>query len=417
MINHVQFYYRCLKCSLVIIITVFLSSCEKNKDEKPTNFYLENYELLKTITIPSIQATMTLLTYTYPEAASLQSNINYDVQVYKINYKTHYKSEIISASGLICVPVANESFPLVSFQNGTNTVNTSAPSLNANDPSFLSLESFAGCGYIMIMPDYIGFGASSQLVHPYYVIEPTTNAIVDLIHATKEFLADGVVSAQLSNHTYLMGYSQGGWSTMCAFKRLETGNDTISVDATSCGAGAYNLINAADYIASQETYPSPLYLPYYIYSHEQYGTITDPLNLFFNEPYATIIPGLFDGQHNHGQINSELNDTISALLNSDFITALTSPDYNAGIYMNFKNDLIENSVDAWTLKGNLHLYHGNADDNVPVSESRNIYQEFLKLNPANKVDYLEFDGLNHETGVVPWGVKTLLWFNSLENKN
>lgn len=408
-----------IKYLAILNILFLLSSCQKDKDNviEPVNSYLIEYKFIKTLPVSSIKSTITLLSLSYPDAAPLNSTINYEVEVYRVTYKTHYKTEEITASGLICVPNSDEAFPLISFQNGTNTLKANAPSVNPNDPAFLFLESFAGSGYIMVIPDYIGFGASSQYLHPYYVIEPTTNAVVDLIHATKEFLNTGPVSAKLNSHNYLMGYSQGGWSTLCTFKYFETENDSITINAASCGAGAYDLINSASYIASQETFPSPLYLPYYIYSHQQYGTITDPLNLFFNEPYATRIPGLFDGMHSHGQINSELNDTISSLLKVEFISSLNNIETEAGIYSNIKADLIASSVEAWSIKGFLRFYHGNIDEDVSVSESRNINQAFQNLNSPGKVKYYELDGLNHDTGVIPWGVETFLWFNSLENIN
>lgn len=400
-----------------ILIVLVEFSCEKKENDTPTFSYIVNYEFIKTIPVSSIVTTLSLLSIQYPEASSLQSSAQYDVQVYKLTYKTHYKTEEINVSGLICIPNANEAFPLISFQNGTNTLNANAASMNPNSILFLYLESFAGCGYVLVIPDYIGFGASSQFVHPYYVNEPTTNAVVDLMKATKEFLSSDLVDARLNNNNYLMGYSQGGWSTLCTFKRLEEGTDSIPVMAASCGAGAYNLINAADYIASQVTYTSPLYLPYYIYSHQQYGSISESLNLFFNEPYASRIPGLFDGLHDDFQINSQLNDTISSLLKPEFISALTNPNIGADNYANFRSDLINNSVSAWAINGNLHFYHGNADDQVPVTESRNIYQDFLQLNSSDKVEYFEMDGFNHSTGSIPWGVKTIKWFISLENSN
>jgi hypothetical protein len=398
-------------------ILLLFSACHKDKDTEPTNSYLVDYKLVSTLPVSTSVTAVTLLSFQYPEAAPLLSTTKYEVQVYKVTYKTHYKSDEIIASGLICVPNSDEEFPLISFQNGTNTSNNNAPSVNPSNPSFLLLQSFAGNGYIILIPDYIGFGSSSATLHPYYVIEPTNNAVIDLMHAADEFLSKAPVKAKHSDQNYLMGYSQGGWATLCAFKQIETENELISVNAASCGAGAYNLINTAYYIAHQQTFPSPLYLPYYIYSHKQYGTITDPLNIFFNEPYSTRIPGLFDGLHNHGEINSELNDTIRSLLIPEFITSLCNLDIDTGIYHNLEVDLISNSVESWPLQGLLRFYHGNIDDNVPVSESQNIYHDFLILNSPEKVKYFEMEGLSHDTGVIPWGIQTLLWFNTLENKN
>jgi pimeloyl-ACP methyl ester carboxylesterase len=398
------------------VLFLFIS-CENKKDSNQVNSFLIDYEIVSTIPVSTSQTMMTLLGIQYPEITPLISTTKYEVTVYRVNYKTHYKSQEITASGLICVPNSDKEFPLISFQNGTNTNNNNAPSVNPNNSSFLLLQSFAGNGYIVVIPDYIGFGASSQYLHPYYVKEPTNNAVIDLIHASDEFIKTASIKTKFNNHYYLMGYSQGGWATLCAYNQIETGNETFIIKAASCGAGAYNLINTSKYIAQQITFPGPLYLPYYIYSHQQYGTLSDPLSIYFNEPYATRIPGIFDGFHTAGQINSNLTDTVSSLLRPELISSLNSQSGSSDIYSSLKADLVANSIAAWPLNGLLHFYHGDIDDNVPVTESRNMYQDFLDLNSGGKVEYFEMAGLNHDSGVIPWGIKTLIWFNSLENSN
>jgi len=392
-------------------------ACKKEKPADNVYNYLVDFQFVNSISASTSQATLNILSFQYPEVSPLISSSKYDVDIYKVIYKTHYKLQEINASGLICVPNADKKFPIISFQNGTNTSNNNAPSVNPGSFSFLLLQNFAGNGYIILIPDYIGFGASNQFLHPYYVKDPTNNAVIDLIHASTEFLVKAAVKAKFNNNYYLMGYSQGGWSTLCAFNQIETGNETIKIKAASCGAGAYNLINTSKYITHQFTFPGPLYLPYYIYSHQIYGTLSGQLSIYFNEPYANRIPGLFDGLNTAGAINAELNDTVSRLLKPELIASLNSTDNNNILYAPLKADLVANSIAAWPVNGLLHFYHGNIDDNVPVSESRNIYQDFLNLNLGAKVQYFEMDGLNHDTGVIPWGIKTLIWFNSLESPN
>jgi hypothetical protein len=405
----------CIRLVFFLPFLFFLVSCQKNKDSDQVNSYLVDYQLVSTIPVSTSVTAMTFLSLKYPEINQLISSMKYDVNVYKVTYKTHYKSNQIIASGLICVPNSDEELPLISFQNGTNTSNTEAPSVNPNNPSFILLQTFAGIGYIILIPDYIGFGASSQYLHPYFVIEPTNNAIIDLMHATEEFVLNSAIHAKLNRHNYLMGYSQGGWATLSAYKQIETEIDTFEIKAASCGAGAYDLLNTSNYIAKQFIFPSPLYLPYYIYSHQQYGLLNDSLGIFFNEPYSLKIPLLFDGLKTSREINSELNDTVDRLLKPELITSLDSGINNQDSYNELKADLEANSVTTWELNGLLHFYHGSIDDNLPVTGSRAIYSDFLELNLKGKVEYFEMEGLNHETGVIPWGIKTLIWFNSLEN--
>jgi predicted peptidase len=57
----------------------------------------------------------------------------------------------------------------------------------------------------------------------------------------------------------------------------------------------------------------------------------------------------------------------------------------------------------------LWIFHGDADDVVPVSLSRNIYNEIIKLGGKN-TKYTEYPGVKHnswenvsrENALLPW---------------
>jgi hypothetical protein len=213
------------------------------------------------------------------------------------------------------------------------------------------------------------------------------------------------------NNYYLMGYSQGGWATLAALSEIEH-NDSLdfTIKAASCGAGAYNPMDAASYMLSVETYPGPLYLPYYLYSYQQYGTITNQLTLFFREPYASLIPGLFDGSYSNTQVNDQLTDTISNLLTADFLNTFTTSD----TYAQLRTDLSDNSVSAWNVDAFIRFYHGTADEDVPISESENIFNAFVALVSQEKVQFTTLNSLDHTGGILPWGLNTILWFNQFK---
>jgi len=91
------------------------------------------------------------------------------------------KGNVINASGLICVPVTPGDYPVLSFQNGTNTVNADAPSEFPADYNYQLVEIIASLGYIVVIADYPGFGESAQIPHPYLVAEPTVRSLVDML--------------------------------------------------------------------------------------------------------------------------------------------------------------------------------------------------------------------------------------------
>ncbi|MGD2035803.1 MAG: lipase family protein, partial [Bacteroidales bacterium] len=331
------------KLLLPVVILILVLSCSKDPDPVEHDF-LVDFEKKNSLQTSFIINILNGISTEYPGVMQLIEQKEYGVDVYRITYNTHYNGNEITASGLLCLPTAAESFPIISFQNGTNTSHHDAPSNDWFNPMFLLLQSLAGNGYIILIPDYFGFGASEDILHPYYVKTTTNAAIIDMIYAAKEFIDYYSGAASYNEDIFLMGYSQGGWATLAALEEIESNySSEFHVPAISCGAGAYDLINVAGYILEQDTFPSPLYLPYYVYSHQQYGTLDYSLEMFFQEPYRSRIPELFTGSFSNSYINSQLNDSVALLLVPEFIDNFSDgPEYEA-----LRSDLKTNSVEAW----------------------------------------------------------------------
>jgi pimeloyl-ACP methyl ester carboxylesterase len=274
------------------------------------------------------------------------------------------------------------------------------------------MEYMAGNGYIIAFPDYIGFGASSQFLHPYYERETTDRAVIDMIRACHELLDENDIQVKFNGEHFLMGYSQGGWATLSGLKNIETNyKTTIPVTATSCGAGAYDMMAMSNYVLAQKVFPGPLYLPYFIYSQQLFGAHNEPLTKFFNEPYASRIPELFNGTYSNTLVDAQLNDTISVLLKSNMISDLSS----GADFAQLRSLLVKNSVTAWQPGSKINFYHGSADLNVPPEQSFLIYNSFLSLGVGlDKIHLISLAGTDHESSLLPWGLKTINWFNELK---
>ncbi len=402
-------------CLLIIVIgsLLFAPGCKKEiTNEGPVNEVLVSYQKILSYKQETIKQQVGVWQNLYPDAIPIVSNTAYGVDVYKITYNTVYKGETILASGLVCLPQSQESFPIISFQNGTNTQKNDCPSVNPTNYYYTLMEYMAGNGYIITFPDYIGFGASAQILHPYYERETTDNAVIDMIRACHELLDENDIQAKFNGEHFLMGYSQGGWATLSGLKNIETNfNTTIPVTATSCGAGAYDMMVMSTYVLAHQVFPGPLYLPYFIYSQQLFGAHNDPLSKFFNEPYASRIPELFNGTYTNDQVNAQLNDTIPKLLTSNMISDFS----NGADFAQLRSLLIKNSVTAWVPNSKINLYHGSADLNVPPEQSLLMYNSFVSLGVGqDKIQFISLPGTDHEYSLLPWGLKTINWFNELK---
>ncbi len=397
--------YRRFLSAMVLCLLALTYSCEHSEDFN--HVYLQDYNLLRAYTSSNIIANMLLLQTAYPDIASLADHISYDVRVYSISYKTTFMGEQIIASGLVSIPDDEGSFPVISFQNGTNTCHSNAPSVNYNNALYSLLSINAGNGFIIALPDYVGFGESEEYLHPYFHSESSNQAIRDMILAVEE-LTDYFNGLSVSKELYLMGYSQGGWATLSALKDIEQNDlEDYSLVSASCGAGAYDLIDFTHYVLNLDTYPTPFYLPYYIESRRQNGIINDPLNLYFKEPYASAITGLFDGSLCNSELNSYLTNDISELLTDHLISDFdTSDDFIA-----MKNELLSSSVTPWKLNTPLMITHSNGDQSIPIKQSSDLYNNLIDAGtPENDLVFLEINDLDHNDAIIPWGINTLNWF-------
>ena len=397
-----------------LIAILLLPSCSKDKNEDGISYdsYV-NHELVVSYSSSGIKTLFQNLQLIYPEAESITNKVQYNVSVYNVTYTTMFQGEKIEVSGLVCIPINDgETFPIVSFQNGTNTAHSEAPTQNISDDLFKYLQSTSATGYIMLIPDYIGFGKSDQYVHPYLHKESTVKSVENLIVATKEMIASNLINVSWDQSLYLMGYSQGGWATMCTHYDInEKSNLSFKVNASSCGAGPYNLSLVQNYMFEGPTYPQPVYMAYTGVSYHSLGLITNPLSDYFNEPYATDLPTYFTGIYSNGEINTMLNDTVDVFVAEPFLTGFnTNPEYK-----DFRDAMSDNSITGWNTKEPIRLYHGTIDNYVPPTTSELIYSEFESTGTSN-VEYFPLTGMGHTSGAIPMVINSLIWFNELEAK-
>ncbi len=398
---------------LVSITILILPSCNKdNNDDPVVNDTYVSHELLVTYTSGGIKTLFQQAQILNPDVEALTEHIQYNVSVYNVVYKTPFEGDIIEATGLVCIPVSEgESFPIISFQNGTNTAHNEAPTKDYNGLLFKYLESSSSMGYIMLIPDYIGFGKSEQIVHPYLHKESTVTSVENLILATEEMIESNSIVTKWNKEAYLMGYSQGGWATLCTHRYLTQQQDlSFEVKASSCGAGPYDLSVVQNYMFEGVTYPQPVYMAYVGISYMSLGLITNPITDYFNEPYATPLPSYFDGSKSNGDINALLNDTVAVLVANSFLTGINTDP----LYVDFRSAIVNNSVAGWNTSQPIHLYHGTVDNYVPPTTTEIVYQEFKDAGAADMVTYYPLENMGHSSAALPMVINSLIWFNEIK---
>jgi hypothetical protein len=390
------------------LILLIFHSCEK--EPVFDHEYLISHTLVRTLTAEQAKTNIRIFEAAHPEIGVVADNISSGVRVYRISYRSEFRGEEITLSGLVSFPDIGGSYPVLSFQNGTNTCHSNAPSQNPGNMLYTLLYSNSGNGLIISIPDYIGFGESDDILHPYYHTESNNRVIRDMLKAVKE-LADYSDNSNPDGSLYLMGYSQGGWATMSVLKDIESNPlDGYELASVSCGAGGYNLIEFTDQLLELDSFPNPFYLPYFIESRRRLGWIIDDLDVFFREPYAGNIPSLFDGSLCNDILNSRFTTKIDELLTEDLINNFDDP----ASFLSLKSELNNCRVDPWNVRTPLLIAHSRGDLSVFFTQSENLYNGMLDAGtPEDRIQFMEMEDHLHNDAVLPWGIETLLWFLDL----
>ncbi len=364
--------------TLLLAIFLFIAGCDSNNgpDPEPED---KGVLLESTLVYTASAAQIKLLA----QFSGFGLNINefkYDANVYKVTYKTTYKSQDITGSGLIVLPKTTDEVAMISFQHGTITLHDDAPSnFSSSDPNALLYGALSSSGFITVIPDFLGFGSSSSILHPYYVEELTASAIRDMLSAANELAVEKDI--HFNKKLFLAGYSEGGYATMAVHKAIEEEDpDDFDLIASFPGAGAYDITKMQNYLFGLSTYDDPSFIAYLIRAYEVTFDFTTIRATFFNEPYASRIPDLFDGSKSSGEINSQLTTSLSDLFHGDLSEKLGEPGS-----ANIVNAFEENSLTDWAPKTKMFMYHGESDTTVPYQNSQSTYDALISNGASESV--------------------------------
>ncbi|MFD2718614.1 alpha/beta hydrolase family protein [Hymenobacter monticola] len=333
-----------------------------------------------------------------PLAGSL---VRYPIKVYRLTYRTRTpEGAETTASGAVLVPVAGAApLPVLSYQHGTIAPSSEgqAPSHYAAGSDVWSVVSVvASTGFVVSAPDYLGYGASKALPHPYEHAASLASASADMLRATREFCEKQKVSVNQKN--YLLGYSEGGYATMALHRLLEEKYaTTLPVAASAPGAGAYHKSAFARYILGAT---QPLnFLSSYVWvlrTYDRLYTLNRPFAFYYQEPYATQL-----------QANpfASVPSQQSQLFAGPFRQAVLN-NSDPGL----KAALADNDLYDWKPRAPLALFHGTADDYVPFFNSQDAY-DAMQRRGATQVELHPIPGGNHFSSAVQYTLGAYLFIS------
>ena len=220
-----------------------------------------------------------------PNSTLYKALPNKKIKVVSIVYNTtDPKGNSILASGAIFYPSVDADYERLGTILGvhyTLGANYEVPSQKMAVTEGL----FSLFGYVVVAPDYIGYGASRDKVHPYYDVGSTGQVSADMLLAAKEYFAS--ISRKVAHKVTVMGYSQGGQASLAFLKFVETTplyQDAFIIDQVFAGGGAYDLIKSYDTFVAKNYSSQPVTIPLLILGMNYGDSLDLDLSQMFAEP-------------------------------------------------------------------------------------------------------------------------------------
>ena len=316
---------------------------------------LQAATLLDTVAAADIAAALT-------SEESLAQDVvpRYAVTSYRLEYlTTDADGKAVRASGLVSVPqkAPGAKSPVLSYQHGTLFRDAEAPSNNAVASEVAVV--LASLGYIVLAPDYVGFGASKGTPHPYLLAAPSAAATVDFLTAARTWRGQANVAD--NGQLFLTGYSEGGYVTMAAHRALQTSGSSHlqQLRMVVPGAGPYNVQATMDSLVDLVRDEQPVI-------------------------GALINPGFL--RYLGGSVQREVRRLLlRALMPGDADVV-----YDARFIDRFLDDDVPyiaefSSVHDWKPNLPVRLYHGQDDRTVPYASSASTLQAMQQRGAGDLV--------------------------------
>lgn len=362
-----------------------------------TNLFSQSY-LLSTTHILTYTKTQLDSVLDFNGIPSSFANNQFTINVYKLNYlcKDAFDT-LVPASGLLIVPQDTCDLPIYSYNHGTMSAKSEAPSTLFGAEPLIGL-SMGSNGYLSIMPDYLGLGDGAGL-HPYQHAKTEAYANVFMLKALKEYCA--VNNINLNNQLFLSGYSQGGHAAMATQRMIETDFSTeFTVSACTPMSGAYDMSGTMlNLMLSNNPYPTPGYLPYIVLSWNLIYQIYPNISDVFKVPYNTTLPPLFNGTYTMWYIHNNMPSVPKNIFDSTyFYNFSNTPSHPLRLAL-YNNNTFTN----WTPVGPMHMFYCTADDQVPYQNAI-VAQDSLKAQGCNTCDAILVNANLNHTGCVQYAL-------------
>lgn len=313
-------------------------------------------------------------------------------QVAGVYESTDLHGNPIRVSGKFFYPKNEPMKNLIIVSHYTIGANREAPS-----ETFSFEAMFAALGYGVVMADYIGFGVTADSIHPYLQSETTARNVIDMALAVRPFIAARGLKVE-SDEIILLGYSQGGATTLHVQRLLETFPEydgLFKIKKNYAGAGPYDIARTYDYCVKQDKTGIPCAIPMIIQGMSV--GMDKPLDMayFFKDPLLSH----YDEWINSKKYTVNQMSTLIGVNRLSKILTENGIDRTKNETARFYRELIQNSIPrTYIPKAPLYMFHSEDDQTVPFVNSQVMQRQFREKAPQVEYDFGHYG--NHMKGAI-----------------
>lgn len=277
----------------------------------------------------------------------------------------------ITLSGKLLIPRDGKVKNLVIVSHYTIGANYECPS-----ECFPMEGLVAAKGYAVVVADYIGYGITANRIHPYMHVESTARSVVDMALAVKPYLKK-IGREPESNKVILMGYSQGGSTTLAVMRMIQNEyKDILPIQKVFCGGGPYDLAATFDKAMADDVTGIPCAIPMILQG------VNEGMDLGLN--YADFFqPRLLENYNEW--INSkrytvnQMNRLMGAKALHELMTEAGRDKHNPHTARLYKG-LLFNSVLDFKPEAPIYMFHSTQDQTVPFVNAQRAEVFFKGYN-------------------------------------
>ena len=284
----------------------------------------------------------------------------------------------IRLSGKVMLPKKRKPKRMILLSHYTVCADAEAPS------NCFALEGvLVKQGYGLIIPDYLGYGVTSSQVHPYLVMDLTARNVYDMYLAVRPWLK-AVDMEPEHDDLILMGYSQGGATTMAVERLIETEYSYpgepgfVKIHRVFAGGGPYDVKATYERFVTTDTASYPVAVPLVL----QGMILGNKLNIQMTDLMQEWLYNKMDEWINSKRFSSGLiNKLIGTRVTHKLLTEEAMNQKSEKVAELYKAMTI-NSITSydWVPLAPVYMMHSMDDETVPYANASSAKSKWRSAN-------------------------------------